>query len=504
MKRTVPFLFFLFSAIGLMAQTDVYTPTLKFPADGATNMIPNLIVSWNAIAGSTNLQYQVQIDTTLNFNSPLLVDTTQVLLTGYRTHELFFGQRYFWRVRAIDEGQTSYWSTVWNFVIFTDVTLSKPANNQTDQHPNVNIEWKNTVNQNGTNVVITGIRFWDYQYDSVSTFDSPALKEGTTSYAVLKTSTSNLNFGKTYYYRVRARHNLSTSPWCSPWNFEVVDKLTLQSPNDNATNQMIDVLIKWKNVTGILGYEYQLALDVNFTNIIIQNIVDTNLVRCSLLQFGEKVYWRVRARQIHDTSSWSNARNFTVINTVVLKSPADASLNNELKPKLSWNTQSGISGFQLQVDSLNNFTNPFVDTKAEAKDVSYTLSKSLAMQTTYYWRMRVFSDGGEMADTSDWSAPWSFVTIGPQGIDEPGLAWFSVYPNPASEKLTIKVDVSESKTIQVAIVDLIGKTLLTREILLSSGVNTKEISLENINKGVYILRITSDGQTFNRKVIVDR
>jgi len=504
MKRTIPFLFFLFSTIGLMAQPDVYTPTLKFPADGATNMVPNLTVSWNAIAGSTNLQYQVQIDTTLNFNSPLKVDTTQVLLTGYKAHELLFGQKYYWRVRAIDQDQTSYWSAIRNFIIFDQVNLSKPTNNQKQQNPNVDIEWKNTVNQDGSNVVITGIRFRDYQYDSVNTFNSPALKEGSTSYAVLKANTSNLQFGKIYYYRVRARHNLSTSSWCNPWYFGVVDSLTLQLPMDNASAQMIDVQIKWKNITGILSYEYQLALDQNFNNIILQNEVDTNLVKCSLLQFGEKVYWRVRARQIHDTSSWSGSRNFTVINSVILKTPADASQNVDLKPKLIWTSQTGISGYQLQVDSVNTFANPIVNFKPKPEEISYTLSKTLVMQKTYYWRMRAFSDGGAMADTSAWSAPWSFVTIGPQGIEEPGSTLFSIYPNPASEKLTIKVDVSVSKTIQVSLVDLIGKTILNREFLLSSGTNIKEVSLDNINKGVYILRIIYDGQNINRKVIIDR
>jgi len=467
-------------------------------------MVPDLYVSWNAIAGSTNLQYQVQIDTTLNFNSPLKVDTTQLLLTGYKTHELLFGQRYYWRVRAIDEGQTSYWSTVFNFVIFDQANLSKPTNNAGDQNPNVNIEWKNTIIQNGVNVTITGVRFWDYQYDSVTGFNSPALEEGTTSFTVLKAATSNLQFGKNYYYRIRARHNLSTSSWCDPWKFTVVDKLTLQLPNDDAVAQAIDVQIKWKNITGILSYEYQLALNQDFTNIILQNEIDTNMVRCSLLQFGDTVYWRVRARQLHDTSSWSNSRSFTVINTVLLKTPADASQDIELKPKLQWTSQTGIAGYQLQVDSVNSFVNPVVEAKADAKAVSYTLSKKLATLKTYYWRMRVFSDGGAMADTSDWSAPWSFVTVGPQSIYEPGSTSFSIYPNPASEKITIKADIPIAKTIQVYVVDLIGKTILNREIMFSGGLNIKEISLENINKGVYILRISIDGQTINRKIIVDR
>ncbi|MEI6456119.1 MAG: T9SS type A sorting domain-containing protein [bacterium] len=504
MKRIISLLFFLSFAISLMAQTDVYTPTLKTPEDSATNMVPNVILSWNAIAGSTGLQYQVQIDTSANFNSPLKVDTIQTLLTGFRTHELIFGQTYYWRVRAIDLGQTSYWSTVWSFVVFDQVTLSKPTNLQIDQVPDVNLEWKNTVSQDGLNVAITGVKYWDYQYDSVETFNSPAFKEGTMPFATLKVATSNLRFGQKYYYRVRARHNLSTSSWCEPWGFTVVDKITLQAPNDAAVSQMMDAQIRWKNVTGILGYEYQLASDAGFSNVIVQSEVDTNQVKCSLLQFGQKIYWRVRARQLHDTSSWSNSRSFTVINTVVLKSPADAQQDVALKPSLLWTSQTGISGFELQIDSLNTFASPVVDAKIDPADVSYAVSKKLKNLKTYYWRMRAFSDGGAMADTSDWSAPWSFTTIGTQGIGDKDQASFTIFPNPASDKVTLKIESSEARTILVSIVDLIGKTIISREFQLFAGMNSNEIPLENINKGVYILRLTIGGQTLNRKVIVDR
>ena len=504
MKRIISLLFSLLSAISLMAQTDVYTPTLKTPVDSANNQVPNVMLSWNAIAGSTGLQYQIQVDTTANFNSPMKVDTTQTLLTGFRTHELIFGQTYYWRVRAIDLGQTSYWSTVWSFVVFDQVGLSKPTNNQADQVPNVNLEWKNTVSQDGLNVTITGVKYWDYQYDSVSTFNSPAFREGTVAASVLKAPTSNLRFGQKYYYRVRARHNLSTSSWCEPWGFTIVDKITLSAPNDAAANQMMDVQIRWKNITGIIAYEYQLARDAAFNEIITQNEVDTNQVKCTLLQFGEKVYWRVRARQINDTSSWSNSRNLTVINTVILKSPSDASTDIDLKPSFLWTAQTGISGYQLQLDSVNTFPNPIINTNPKSTETTYASNKKLQNLKTYYWRMRALSDGGALADTSDWSAPWSFVTIGTQGIGDKSQTTFSIFPNPASDKVSIRIESAEAKPIQVAIVDLIGKTVFSGEFNLGSGTNTREIGLDNISKGVYILRLTIDGQTLNRKLIVDR
>jgi len=503
MKRVILSLFSLIMTIGLMAQPDVYTPTLKSPADSAENRVPNLTLSWNAVAGSLNLMYQLQIDTSLEFSSPLKVDTTQLLLTGYVTHELRFGQKYYWRVRAIDGGQTSYWSTVWFFIVLDQATLSKPSNNQTDQSPNVSLEWKNTVTQNGTDVPITGIRFWDYQLDSVNTFDSPFMKEGTTTVSVLKAATSNLLFNEKYYYRVRIRHNLDTTLWCPAWAFTIVDKVTLQAPNNDAKDQSINAQIRWKNVTGLLGFEYQLALDQNFTNLIFQNEVDTNMVNCSMLLFGEKVYWRIRCRSAVDTSSWSNPRNFTVINSVILKFPTDTLTNVDIKPKFQWTGQTGITGYELQLDSTLFFLNPVLDYKPNSTDLSYTMTKKLQGLKTYYWRMRAFSDGS-IPDTTAWSEPWSFTTTNSEGIDQPGSNTCSIYPNPAGGKIFVKTQTNGSSMIHFDLVDLLGKTVLTRELTTSSGTTVNEIALDNMNKGIYIIRLTINGKTINQKLIVNR
>ncbi|MCK7539621.1 MAG: fibronectin type III domain-containing protein [Marinilabiliales bacterium] len=116
MKKILLSLVTLLVATGLAAQPLVYTPTLKSPENAAEGQMPDVTVSWFAISGSLNLKYQLQIDTTMNFNSTQKVDVVQTLITGFKTDELLFGTTYYWRVRAID-GDTSYWSEVWNFTV---------------------------------------------------------------------------------------------------------------------------------------------------------------------------------------------------------------------------------------------------------------------------------------------------------------------------------------------------------------------------------------------------
>lgn len=503
MKRTLLLLVSLIITVGVWADGLVYTPTLKAPLSGAEFQVPNATVSWNAITGSLNLQYQVQVDTTPLFNSSFKLDTVQTLLCGYTTHELIFGGKYYWRVRAIDNGQTSAWSVVWNFYVFNAPVLSTPSNSAGDQAPNVSLVWKDVVTALSA-TKLTGFRYWDYQIDSSANFNSPLLTGGTTTPKVLKATTTGLLFGVTYYWRVRARHNLSTSAWCEPFKFSVTNTVTLQTPNDNATAQNLDVILRWKNVTGLLGYQYEVATDPDFTQLIIMGEKDTNFVKASLLMFGTKYYWRVRARHQYDTTLWSPARNFTTASTVALKTPADAEQNVALKPVMTWTAITLIEGYQLQIDSINTFPAPFIDVKPVAKDVSYTVNKKLKPQTTYYWRMRAFSDGGVTADTTDWSPVRSFVTTSSTGLDETTSSGMAIYPNPASDKVYVRIDLNESLTAQLTLVDLLGKTVLSHELSLNAGQNLKEVRLDGVNKGVYILRLTMKGQTTNQKLIVER
>jgi hypothetical protein len=501
MKRSLFLLLFLVLVSMLFAQERVYTPTLKFPDKNALNQMPNVIISWYAITGSLNLTYQVQMDTSMLFNSPLKVDTTQLLSTGYKTHELLFNQKYYWRVRAID-GQTSDWSEIWNFTVFNTVELDKPTANAKNQDPIVSILWKNVITS--FKKPITGITHYDYQIDTNTSFSSPYVIEGTTTPSVITAATSNLYFGQKYYWRVRAGHHLGNSSYCPYRSFTVIDTFALSSPEDSATDIFLNVILKWKEVKGVLAYSYEIAKDKGFTEIVAESEVDTNFVTASYLMFGQQYYWRVRGRHVKDTSQWSNPYSFTSINKVILKKPTDLQQDVALKPILQWTKQTGIINYELWLDSLSTFTNPIIKYKPNAGDNQYQISKTLSPQKTYYWKMRAYSDGGLTADTSAWSPVWSFVTIGTTGIPENSALSFIIYPNPASGKIFLKMESRETNTVQFELIDMLGKKLMGKTINLNTGQNLNEITLENVNNGIYVIRLRTGNNTINQKIFIEK
>ena len=501
MKRFLSiFLLSLFAAVTL-AGTEVYSPTLKNPADNAVDQMPNLTVSWNAIVGSTGLKYEVQIDTSQNFNSPKLTDTTLTLLAGYTAHELMFGVKYYWRVRAKDLGQTSSWSAFRNFTVFKQVTLVFPKNNAKDDTlgPTQVLSWSSLIGGK----TITGVKTFEIQLDTSQNFNSTQFHTGSIAASKYAFIFANLRFGAKYYWRVRAKHDLSTSSWSLLFNFTVARVIVLTTPTINAVDQFLDAKLNWKLVKGLLGYEYQLATDSGFVNVVASSEVQTNYVNSQFTRFGTKYYWRVRGRHISDTMDWCPRYAFTTIDKVKLTYPSNSSVNVAIKPTLKWTKQTGIVIYQLQMDVSGTFTAPLVNITLADSIIQYLVTKKLTYSTKYFWRMRAFSDS-QLPDTSSWGDVWNFTTQAPTGIGENGISASSIYPNPASGKVNIKFEVEEPGTLQLEIIDLLGSRFLREETTVISGINMREIDLSNLSKGIYIVRLTYDGNIVNHKLIVDR
>jgi hypothetical protein len=100
----------------------------------------------------------------------------------------------------------------------------------------------------------------------------------------------------------------------------------------------------------------------------------------------------------------------------------------------------------------------------------------------------VFSEG--LAVTVDNSAV---------GVTDPMSAPFalSVYPNPVSETLNISVSGESVNNLEIRMVDMMGKTVIT-----CKGLNPARVSVNLLKPGVYILIATSDTYQVTRKVIV--
>ena len=395
MKTTISILFSIFCYLQTFAILNV--PSLVSPANGSTNNAPNEILDWGTSTGATAYQYKLgTIASLTGVNAQTITGSSQVT-----TSNLLFGTVYYWQVRAIKTTaptDSSDWSTIISFTTIDFVSLIAPTNGAINQAPNELLDWS----------ALSGITFYDYQWDTSATLNSPLSFYNSIATGTSQVASSNLRFGTKYYWRVRARHSADTSQWSSVFNFTTIDFVSLIAPTNGAINQAPNELLDWSALSGISFYDYQWDSSLTFTSpLSFYNSIatGTSQVASSNLRFGTKYFWRVRARHAADTSQWSSVFNFTTIDFVLHLTPTNNSIGITINPIIDWSPVTGILGYQYRYSTDLNFTNPSLTTIGTSSSQA-TLS-NLSYGTEHFWQVRAF----HAADTSEWSLPWSFTTV---------------------------------------------------------------------------------------------
>ncbi len=84
---------------------------------------------------------------------------------------------------------------------------------------------------------------------------------------------------------------------------------------------------------------------------------------------------------------------------------------------------------------------------------------------------------------------------------EQGYQLFSTYPNPAMDELNIDLFGFEGAELTFRLVDLTGKTMLTKQYRSESGKETTAIDLSKLVPGMYILHGTDGKRNWVRDVV---
>jgi hypothetical protein len=410
MKKIFVLLTMLVSATCVFAWN---TPNYTSPSNGATTWT-GVELDWTSVVGSEF--YQLQVDTSSNFNSPLLLTVNETYINSFGGNsdteefvtDLLFGETYYWRVRAGITNDTSAWTTVRTFNTNDFVTLSSPADGATVWTGN-EFDWLSH----------DGIDFYEIQVDTSINFNSPVFQSDVEAYINSVNSNSDseefvtdMLFGATYYWRVRAINASDTSAWTMRM-VQTRDFVTLDGPSSGAS-VWTGTEFDWLSHDGVDFYEIQVDTSANFNSPVFQNDVEAYINTVNSNQdteefitdmlFGETYYWRVRAINAVDTSAWStdvvNTRDF-----VTLDGPASGA-NVWTGTEFDWLAHDGVDFYEIQVDTSANFNSPvfqndieaYINTVNSNQDTEEFIDNMLFGET-YFWRVRAIN----AADTSAWS-----------------------------------------------------------------------------------------------------
>ncbi|MFH1050652.1 MAG: aryl-sulfate sulfotransferase [bacterium] len=303
--------------------TSLQKPILVSPSNNSiSEPISNYLVWLNTGADS---QYYLQVSENADFSN-LIIDENAINQTHYTYNYLKFETKYYWRVRAFNEGIYSDWSDIWNFTTVgvkdtSEIKLLEPQNGK-------------------TGVPVSGIIQWEidslsYSPDSVfkieisenPNFAICIISEQITSDK--KFQYDNLLYNKEYFWRVGILNEDNSIKWSKTSMFKTeLESPNILSPQNGSINNTLEGLLSWDKSDGATEYSLILSDDSLLVNIIINenklNILSYNY----LLPQNTTFYWQVKALSANNTSQWSKINNFTTIKIT------DVNENSTINPNL--------------------------------------------------------------------------------------------------------------------------------------------------------------------------
>jgi hypothetical protein len=103
------------------------------------------------------------------------------------------------------------------------------------------------------------------------------------------------------------------------------------------------------------------------------------------------------------------------------------------------------------------------------------------------------------------SAPLAFFVPFTVGLADKTANPFNslIYPNPASTKAELSLDLKNKSNVTIEIVNIVGQTLRSSVSEGQAGTNTIDIDVKGLSKGIYMVNITADNTTSTKKLVIE-
>ncbi|MCK4694136.1 MAG: SUMF1/EgtB/PvdO family nonheme iron enzyme, partial [Candidatus Cloacimonetes bacterium] len=381
-----------------------YVVELNSPTDNSyIHLKPT--ISWDDYDGASD--YTLQISQDIYFEDDVITVTTTN--TDYIHNENFeTDAEYFWHVQA-DNSQGN-WSEIWSFTTSKGVSLSDPADEETEVAIPVTFEWSALDNAANYTILVS----------EDSLFGTTVVNEIITVNEY--TDTGVLEINKEYYWTVNSD---VSAVWSDTTSFKTNISPLLVNP---VVNESVGVITQftWEVYTGAQNYVIQVDENSNFNDPIVDSYIyyDGDEITCDTasrirenddetidfipllvedFEYGTQYFWRIQ----RDKSEWSEVWNFTTIDPtgtfVDLTTPLDGETGVSQLQSFDWSVDfSGTTYYRLEVCHEPTFTDTmWVNIITEEKNYTLDEDEMLLVGETYYWRVR--------SDVSEWSEVWEFT-----------------------------------------------------------------------------------------------
>ncbi|MBL7998551.1 MAG: T9SS type A sorting domain-containing protein [Candidatus Kapabacteria bacterium] len=366
---------------------------------------PEVMFTWEY--DGTGASFDVHVSTSADFTT--LIAQGQSNETSFRFHGEK-GIQYYWRVRAKSGDEASTWSSSSAFMILyaqpSAPTLIYPMMGTVNVPVTPSLRWKSVA---GT--------MYQVQVSRSNSFDVVLVNINVpTAGNVSEVMVGGLDYATTYFWRVRGQKSGAYSVWSSVYEFSTVQQALAAPVQVNPPSRALLAFsasqsLEWQAAENANGYDLDVAVDEDFTNIItsVEGITETSYLYKGI-QDNTQYFWRVRTANGLTKSVWSTS-SFIVGNLLQTNTPRSPKLalpvngmaNTTTNLDLVWQPIDNASGYDVEVSPTPQFyTVVYRISVSETK----TTVKNLSSGLQYFWRVRAKNEHG----AGSWAIANSFTT----------------------------------------------------------------------------------------------
>ncbi len=366
-------------------------PTPVFPDDGADELPASFAFRWSGRPGAP---HQLQVSGDPDFatvDRTLTADGESAQVEALAANEM-----YYWRVRAVGHASTSDWTPARSFRI---AGISVPVA-ELPEDGAVGVDAQPTF----TWQAVDGAISYRWQLSEESDFTNLISDEaGIPGTSIVGPS---LDFGASYYWRVRAESVRGAGAWSPARSFQTVEVApqppTGLLPASGSLDLPTDLTLTWSASAGAATYQVQVSSTTDFSSPQTDvEVAATQYVLSGLVR-GGTYRWRVRAINTGGPSGWAGSSFSTEMDPPLAtrpSRPSDGAIEAPLTLTLGWDPVETASLYRIQISHSVSFDRPVVDTTSVGAD-SIRVG-SLRPYRVHFWRVQAVNRGGE--------SPWSDI-----------------------------------------------------------------------------------------------
>lgn len=341
------FLLFATPSLGKLS-----TPVIFLPANNTTNAPTGLQLEVKSENPSSTYAFEYSQDASMKNATRVNVISTPYY-TRARVNKLKFNTTYYWRVKALSKTDSSDWTSINNFKTTAILKRFYPLSNTKVNSSFLYLSCYRA----------SGIDSFELQIDTSNQFNSKAIRSvvipDTFKSFFMEYTQRNLNYGETYYWRVRGLPKQSVS-WTDTGSFTIFDSITPKYPT-TAFLQEVEISFEFTGVNVNEAFQVQIDTSAKFnSHLLIDTMAlegtkqfDEEPFSVGNLQYETFYYYRVRAVNANDTSRWT----YSAFTTKGFSNDFIVA-ENFATPMLSLSVRSKIEGteaYELQLDNTTQF-----------------------------------------------------------------------------------------------------------------------------------------------------